>query len=1216
MPPTSSSSTSGNTHGAYAAFCRDCAYLGPWHGSEEAALQDGFDHAFPGWRELVPVVAAMTYNETQNKTAYAQWRQSIVELYPAGWVEAGGPVLIARNRRGTRWHDDWFLGGNYNVCGVERAIDLHAPARHKQRTRLVAAAYQPRKPLPVVSPDGPVGDLTDVDIAAALSGIFTPGKLVGLGIALSDKVALRAWLKVRGQDSRDEHVGYRPAAPGRPPTFDTVTETREGLAAVVLTETERREGLIAWRQVAEYLRPALTPEACAHLSELHEAFQRLYTDPQREIEPTLSALHALRGQAAAIHQDAASANETKAVVAPAPTTQTAVQAENVLVAPPSRAARLPEDAESAPTLATVQPIDSPVPEPAATTQEPEEPAHETQQPQEPDYEWLYAEQFAQESRSSGQTQHEPERPAAGQASTAPTQPAPAPSPTATHPPAQPHRAKERSLMFEQAVDLALQGFAVFPLAPGTKRPMFKNWEKRASTDPRQIASWWNTTPNANIAIACGPTNLLVIDLDKAKRPDGPRHGEETLAKLAAGRELPRTFTVASARGGRHLYYRQPDGAALSITTGSDTAGLGPLVDTRGHGGFIVAPGSLFEGGTYRVEHDAAVAPLPTWIADQLTKRPPAAQPPPAPAPSRTPVTDRRRVAYGNAALKQAADTVARAPEGTRNDTLNRESFRLGRLVGGEILDRNDAAAELRRAAHQSGLPPGEAAHTIASGLAAGIGHPRFIPDPATSPQTSQPTKEAAMTTVTDQEPRTPARSTTTPATEPVNTATHTAQPVADDAAATTANEHEATKAPQSADAPAAEKESSSAADSTSSTPHQAVTQHDPTTATESEFDFDDIWNGVRASIERARQAIPDWIELGTLDDLKPAIDEALRYLAQTPIPRTAGDAADSTTAQSAATNALPAAPRVDQSTDTAQLDDADLDGHLAAVDAAYAHASGIPVDRPEWAGISAIHSAVHNLWDTLKATAGTYWAELSADVRVRGLLTTLATRAARTIANLANAAATHLEQRGTQQQPGVETQGPDLRAAYINARNQVRAHAATHEWQRITALWGTVNTLARQAGDPGIRAVIARSADAISDYADTLGRKTSQDGHTSTTDALTTLAAAAERHAASLRADGNHPAPDLQPRQAPTAANAAGRPGSAPTPQQGTEAQLLQARARQVAQHAQARLGQTPRTAAAAPHRARGTANPRNQNNPTRPTQPSPSREPANIHPR
>jgi hypothetical protein len=282
-------------------------------------------------------------------------------------------------------------------------------------------------------------------------------------------------------------------------------------------------------------------------------------------------------------------------------------------------------------------------------------------------------------------------------------------------------------MFEHAIGLARRGFAVFPLQPGTKRPLFKGWEQAASTDARQIGAWWSATPHANIAIACGPSRLLVIDLDRAKHPGGPRHGQETLAKLAAGRELPATFAVASARGGRHLYFRQPEGVALTITAGSATAGLGPLIDTRGHGGFVVAPGSVFEGGIYRIEYDMDIAPLPAWIVEELANRR-ATTVPAAPAPFRSPGTGRRSAAYGAAALNSSAATVAGAAEGTRNDTLNREAFKLGRLVGGGILDQELAVAELRRAAHSAGLPPGEAARTISSGLQAGINHPRSIPD--------------------------------------------------------------------------------------------------------------------------------------------------------------------------------------------------------------------------------------------------------------------------------------------------------------------------------------------------------------------------------------------------------------------------------------------------------------------------------------------------------
>ena len=548
-------------------------------------------------------------------------------------------------------------------------------------------------------------------------------------------------------------------------------------------------------------------------------------------------------------------------------------------------------------------------------------------------------------------------------------------------------------MLEQAIALAKQGFHVFPLKPGTKRPMFKDWENLASTDPKQIARWWRAIPGANIAIACGPSNLLVIDLDKAKKPGGPQHGQQTLTALAAGRQLPDTFTVASARGGRHLYFRQPEGAPLRNTAGSVTAGLGPLIDTRGHGGFVVAPGSVFEGSDYRVESEAAVASLPAWIVDELSTRRMVADSAPAPALPRTPTTDRRRGAYGDTALSRSADTVATAPEGTRNDTLNREAFRMGRLVGGGVLHQRDVADELRRAAERAGLSPGEAANTIASGLAAGISRPRSIPDRDPLPQNRPQPKEDVMSSTPDASPE---------------------------------------------------------------------TVIEPERATAPSDDFEDIWSDLRASFEDAHQALADWTDHDGADGLEPAMDEAARLVAQTVVTRRQSDNVGTTADESA--------PAVEPPADTA-------DDLLAPVDAVYddARIAGIPADAPEWTGISTVRDAMRNLWDTVKAVAGRYWAELSADIRVRGPLNALATRAALGIANLATRAADRLERSGPRQ-PRVESLA-SLREAYINARGQVRAHAATYEWQRISALWGTVNTLARQVHDPGIRAVVARSAD-------------------------------------------------------------------------------------------------------------------------------------------
>ena len=745
----------------------------------------------------------------------------------------------------------------------------------------------------------------------------------------------------------------------------------------------------------------------------------------------------------------------------------------------------------------------------------------------------------EQSVASTPMETEPEPQPALEPRAAPAAPDPQPSPPTAHPTVQEPKAQEPPQMFERAIALANQGFHVFPLKPGTKRPMFKAWESLATTDPEQIARWWKATPNANIAIACGPSNLFVIDLDKAKKPGGPRHGQQTLIQLAAGRELPSTLTVASARGGRHLYFRQPEGATLRNTVGSDTAGLGPLIDTRGHGGSIVAPGSVFEGGSYRIEHEAPVASLPSWIVDELARRKTAPELTPAPTRLRTPTTDRRRSAYADTALNRSAEAVATAPEGTRNDTLNREAFRMGRLVGGGVLEQNDVESELGRAARQAGLPPGETATTIASGLSAGTGHPRSIPDRDSPPRTRQQPKDDDMTTTTKSEPG-PTAQTVASVTEP-------------DAARPQAPEQRS-GGPEVAAAGAGKVESLPGVFS------------EPEPATELDEDAQGIWNDLRASFDGAQQALLAWTDHEAIDDLQPALDQASRRIAQTVAKRGLGETPITTTV----------------SNDSATVDEAvheEAMNPLEPVEASYTNAqlAGVSADSPEWTGINAIRSAVRHLWDTVRAVAGGYLAELSADIHVSGPLNALATRAARAIASLAGRAAIHLEQRGPQQQPNVDTLA-SLRRAFIDARSHVRAHAATPEWQRISALWGTVNTLAHQTNDPGIRAVVARSADAISDHAGALGRRVAHDVQVAAGNAFAALAGAAERHASVLRAATIDQVPDIEPATALASSASADAITAARSAKLGVEAQVLQTRSHEVARLAQARLDRLSKT--------------------------------------
>lgn len=273
--------------------------------------------------------------------------------------------------------------------------------------------------------------------------------------------------------------------------------------------------------------------------------------------------------------------------------------------------------------------------------------------------------------------------------------------------------------------LVARGFALFPLRPGSKLPaVARDWEHAATTSLvrlRQLGS----DPRANYGVACGPSNLVVIDLDVAKEaePGEPTEGLEVLRELAGERGLPRTFTVGTPSGGRHLYFRPPvDGSAPRNTVRR----LGPLIDTRGAGGYVVAPGSRVDGVTYRILDDAPIAQLPEWIAALL--RPIEARPAPGePLPLATalgPVGARLGGAYARSALERELARVESARVGTRNDTLNRAAYSLGTLIGGGLLDQALVETELTRAALAAGLDARETASTLRSGLTAGIARPR------------------------------------------------------------------------------------------------------------------------------------------------------------------------------------------------------------------------------------------------------------------------------------------------------------------------------------------------------------------------------------------------------------------------------------------------------------------------------------------------------------
>ena len=285
-----------------------------------------------------------------------------------------------------------------------------------------------------------------------------------------------------------------------------------------------------------------------------------------------------------------------------------------------------------------------------------------------------------------------------------------------------------------ALDAVLRGWHVFPCAVGGKRPALRgNWQDLATTSPDQVRDWWARAPY-NIGIACGPSGLVVIDLDLPRADAGdddpdddgalfPLSGADRLSRLARehGERYPGgTYVVDTPSGGCHLYF-----SAASAADGQarNSAGvLGPHIDVRAGGGYVIGAGSRIGGQAYTVRNGPrALAPLPSWLGRLVAEAPVA---PTVPAP-RLPAADRAQGrAYAMAALRAETSRVAAAMPGTRNDTLNRAAFSLGQLVAAGLLPPVPVITGLISAAMYAGLPEDEAVRTVRSGMTGGARKPR------------------------------------------------------------------------------------------------------------------------------------------------------------------------------------------------------------------------------------------------------------------------------------------------------------------------------------------------------------------------------------------------------------------------------------------------------------------------------------------------------------
>ena len=118
-------------------------------------------------------------------------------------------------------------------------------------------------------------------------------------------------------------------------------------------------------------------------------------------------------------------------------------------------------------------------------------------------------------------------------------------------------------------------------SPG-KHPRTAHGHLDATDDLERIRRWWKRWPSANIAMACGASGQVVVDVDERNGRPGLDTWFELRQKL--GVELEQTALVETPSGGQHAHYLT-DGQ--NIGCGNDRLGIG--IDVKGEGGYVLLP---------------------------------------------------------------------------------------------------------------------------------------------------------------------------------------------------------------------------------------------------------------------------------------------------------------------------------------------------------------------------------------------------------------------------------------------------------------------------------------------------------------------------------------------------------------------------------------------------------------------------------------------------
>lgn len=168
-----------------------------------------------------------------------------------------------------------------------------------------------------------------------------------------------------------------------------------------------------------------------------------------------------------------------------------------------------------------------------------------------------------------------------------------------------------------------KGAAAHPIGKHPHGRLARSGVYSATTDEQAIRRWFETDPRINIGLAMGGRlNLICVDIDPRNEGDATLYDLEEAHGPGA---FPVTFEQNTGGGGWHKLYRLPE--EIKPKTGELKGKLGPGVDVKGAGGYVVAAPSMHASGRrYQVGVNEYIAEAPAWIVAALKKSAAGEQP--------------------------------------------------------------------------------------------------------------------------------------------------------------------------------------------------------------------------------------------------------------------------------------------------------------------------------------------------------------------------------------------------------------------------------------------------------------------------------------------------------------------------------------------------------------------------------------------------------------